>query len=134
MPLSLINKGRFVERRTSFNDVLTMQIIGKCFPLESFFGAITNYILLKVEELYAYENGIKTNNMIGYSYHVVGDSTYEKIVVKVPDILSEIKQEDIHKDGTKTFVTFKNAVGKIYKKPDGRVDVTFTADAVSIKK
>lgn len=111
-----------------------MQILNKLFPLISFIEKDAKLILLKIAELYAYENGVKTENLLGYKYTVVEDKQFEKIVIKIEDVLPIITQDELEKRTGQTYVKFKNCFGKLYKKADGNIDVSFSAESIELEK
>lgn len=88
-------------------------------------------ILVGVAPQFAYENGKKTEEIIGTRYFVVETTTFEKFVVKVPTIVPKISQDFLEKSKGKTYVRFTNCFGVPYS--NGRsVEWSFTASSIEL--
>lgn len=102
-------------------------------PLDALFcGA--NYMLIEVSPYYAYQDGIKTNDLLGYKYEVVEDGDFERFNVKVPSKEPIITAQELGKSSSRLYVTFEEAYGRLYRTPTGAVEISFTAKAVQLLK
>lgn len=90
---------------------------GKLIPLEAVFPEQV-YILMGVQPNYKYDdNNQKTEEVVGYTYHVVNTEDYEQIKVKVPHQIPLITQDELMRrrnTGEKISVEFTDAFVKLY--------------------
>ena len=93
-----------------------------------------NLILLEVAPYYAYEDGKKTDNLIGHRYTVVEDKNFEKFIVKVPSSDPAISQENIDSAKQRFSVSFDNAFAKPYRTHSGDYELSISATGISIVK
>lgn len=94
------------------------------------------FILTGIASNYAYADGKRTDNLVGYKYTVVDTVDFEKIVVKVartePLMTSEGLAE-LRENGEKVLVEFVNGVDKLYIRRDGSsvsVEDSFSAEDI----
>lgn len=81
--------------------------------LEDIAKSVTCY-LTRMFPYYKFDNGNKTDEIIGYNYEcALPDNMYEKIVVKVEEKVPSIASETLEEGSIP--VTFEGFVGKFYK-------------------
>ena len=93
-----------------------------------------NLILVDVKEYYEYQNGKKTDVMLGYKYLVVEDKNFEKFAVKIPSTTPAITKEQIDAAKERIRVNFTDAVAKPYRTNSGDYDLSISATGISIVK
>ena len=101
------------------------------FSLENLFPD-SNFILMGVQPFYEYKDGKKTTNLLGFKYDVVEDSSFERFTVKIESKEAVITTEDLAKYTSRVFVEFKNSKGHIYRTPVGSIEISFSADSMTI--
>lgn len=85
--------------------------------------------LAKVYPRYPYVNGIRGSEIAGYNYIIASRNGFDKIVVKTPDTVPKISQEQLEAATDDISVSFKGFVGKIYNS-DGKIGISATAEEV----
>ena len=93
-----------------------------------------NLFLLDVMPYYEYNDGKKTENLLGYRYIVVEDSSFEKFSVKVPSTVPVINKEQLERSKERIRVTFENGYAKPYRTVTGDYDLSFSATGINIIK
>lgn len=113
-------------------------LICKCLLLLAFFFKTNQFYLLTVAPRYAYKDGKRLNEIIGYLYTVVNTETYETISVFVEQstpLISQQELEELKDSGKKIFVQFDNAVVKpYYSERTHSIEDSIKADSVSFCK
>lgn len=107
-----------------------MQLEGIKLPLEAVTPA-TIFTCLRVRPYYKYENGEKTETILGYVYTVGDPEQFQTLDIKIQGpaaITPERLQSE--ENSAELKVRFQRAVGKIYRKRDGSYDISFSAEAV----
>lgn len=90
------------------------------------------YVLQEVRPYFEYSDGKKTENLLGYKFHIVEDLNFEHFDVKIPCKTPAITQEQIDASKNRVYVDFEEARVKFYKTPDGRIDISVTAKAINL--
>lgn len=93
-----------------------------------------NLILVDVKEYYEYQNGKKTDVMLGYKYMVAEDKNFEKFAVKIPSTTPAITKEQIDAAKERIRVSFTDAIAKPYRTNSGDYDLSISATGISIVK
>lgn len=101
------------------------------FGLENLFPD-SNFMLMGVQPFYEYSDGKKTTNLLGYKYDVVEDKSYERFTVKIESKEPVITAEDLAKSKSRVFVEFDNSKGHIYRTPAGQMEISFSAETMTI--
>lgn len=111
-----INKNKFIPLKLAYND--------------------DAFLLLDIAPNFKYEDGKRTNKLIGYKYTVVDTNDFDKIIVKVEQdapLLSPEELAELRGNGEKVVVEFVNAVDKLYIRRDGNsvsVEDSFSAEDI----
>lgn len=101
----------------------------------SFFTSEDKFLLLRVSPLYAYVNGVKTEEVIGQNFLLGDKSDFSTFLVKVKNNASGITftQEDIENSPKRIIVSPENCVGKFFVNGQTkRLDVSFSASGLSV--
>ena len=95
------------------------------------------FILLGVEEYFAYKDGTRTNERAGFMYTVVDPVTFDKLRVKVPNqeypVMQPADLAELRENGEKIIVEFVNGVDTPYNRKVGNswtVEDSFSAEDV----
>lgn len=91
-------------------------------------------ILLDVTPYYEYQDGRKTDKMLGYKYQVVEDVNFEKLTVKIPSTTPAITKEQLESTKERIKVTFTDALAKPYRLNSGEYDLSITATSIAVTK
>ena len=89
------------------------------------------FVLKNFCPFFKYENGGRTNVIIGLKYEVIDMVSLETFFVKVPVTTPLIPLEDLRKPNSRYFVDFENAVVTFYVN-DGRVETSIRADTIRL--
>lgn len=90
------------------------------------------FALIRVSEIFEYQNNQKTNNVIGTGYYVVNPDSFEKFLVKVIGKKPIISQEEIEQCDSRIWVSFENAIVKPYEFEYRNVKCSVVADSAKI--
>lgn len=93
-----------------------------------------NLLLIDVMPYYEYNDGKKTENLLGYKYTVAEDKTFDKFSVKVPSTVPAITKEQLERSKERIRVTFENGYAKPYRTVTGDYDLSFNATGINIIK
>lgn len=86
-------------------------------------------VLLGVSDLFEFEGGKPTSNVIGHKLTVVcPDNMYEKLTVKVKGGKPAITSEQLQQKGGQTKIVLKNLTGKFYRTNSGEYALSCSAD------
>lgn len=103
------------------------------FPLELFVKKDATLILLHSKPWYTYENGKKTENVLGVQYEVIQNGgDFDRFWVKVPDVDTAITEEEISNSSEKIVVTFQNALCTLYTDAQKQIQVSVKAEAIEV--
>lgn len=96
------------------------------------------YYLNAVTPRYAYKDGQRTEDIIGYMYTVTNIDSFDQINILVenkPAAISPEKLSELQNAGEKTFVEFENAIVKpYYAERTKSIEDSIKADGVHIVK
>ena len=110
---------------------MSLNLVGIEIPLQSIIGNVP-LRLLGADKLYEYKDGVRTDTQLGMKYTVGDTLTFQKFNVKVLGQLdSAIPFERIQDRAQPIYVSFKDAVGKLYRTNDGGMDVSVSATAMT---
>ena len=120
-------------------NILEMYISERRIPLNSIFKQINlhailpdaKFVLKNFFPFYKYENGKKTEIIMGIKYQVVDILSFETFFVKVPVTTPLIPLEDLRKPNSRYFVDFENAIVTFYVN-DGHVAASVSARTIKI--
>lgn len=102
------------------------------FELRQLIGDVS-LILLNATPTYQYQDGVKTDTIIGTTYEVVEDGgNYDKFRVKVSDFGNAIDSDFIKNSKNHIKVDFENATCKLYLDTYKRLQVSVSATAITI--
>lgn len=115
---------------------MASKILNKSLPMELIYLEIV-LLLLGVYELYEYVNGIKTENIIGFTYECVELQNFDKIRIKIkgqkkPLITNEELQKR-RESGEKLYVEFLNPTITPYFNGKS-IEDSFAAEDISFVK
>lgn len=91
----------------------------------------SKFVLKSFYPFFKYENGEKTDVVMGIKYEVVDLVSFETFYVKVPVTTPLITLEDLRKPNSRYFVDFDNALVTFYVN-NGRLANSISADAIQI--
>ena len=91
----------------------------------------SKFVLKSFFPFYKYENGNKTEVIMGIKYQVVDILSFEAFFVKVPVTTPLIPLEDLRKPNSRYFVDFENAIVTFYVS-NGRVAASVSADTIQL--
>lgn len=91
----------------------------------------SKFVLKSFFPFYKYENGNKTEVIMGIKYQVVDILSFETFFVKVPVTTPLIPLEDLRKPNSRYFVDFENAIVTFYVN-NGRVAASVNAESIKI--
>ena len=94
------------------------------------------YVILKVQPIFDYQDGKKTETIIGYSYTCVDMSDYDRYLIKIKGqtipLMTNEELQQHRTNGDKILVEFKNlAVYLFYNEKEKVYQDSFSADAIS---
>lgn len=89
------------------------------------------FVLKNFYPFFKYENGERTDVIIGLKYEVIDMVSLETFFVKVPVTTPLIALEDLRKPNSRYFVDFENAVVSFYVN-NGRVASSVSAEAIQL--
>ncbi len=102
------------------------------FELRQLIGDV-ELILLSSRPTFEYKNGVKTDNVVGTTYTVVENGgDFEKFNVKVLGVDNAIDPEFIKNSKSHIKVDFENTVCKLYSDSNHRLQVSVSADNITI--
>ena len=90
------------------------------------------FILKKVIPVYDYEEGKKTDRVIGHRYGLIDPETYDSFDVKVKGTKPIVENDRLEDRTNKVWVALENAIIKPYKIEFGRAVCSITADNIRI--
>ena len=90
------------------------------------------YALRGVSSVYAYENGKRTDQLIGYRLLLTDLETLEAFDVRINGTKIAVTQEMIDASDERLYVTLDNAMIKPYAINFGKAECTITCDAVKL--
>jgi hypothetical protein len=91
----------------------------------------SKFVLKSFFPFYKYENGYKTDVIMGIKYQVVDILSFETFFVKVPVTTALIPLEDLQKPNSRYFVDFENPVVTFYV-DNGRVAASISAESIQL--
>lgn len=103
------------------------------------------FILLSVDAECQYQDGKRTDTIVGYKYEVVDTVNFDRIKVKVrgsqPPVITNEQLQERKNNGERTYVEFINGRDEAYNRfvkcgneTYGILEDRFLADAVSVIK
>lgn len=102
------------------------------FELRQLIGDV-ELILLSSRPTYEYKDGVRTENIIGITYTVVENGAdFEKFNVKVAGVENAIDPNFIKNSKEHLKVDFKNTVCKFYSDSNRHLQVSVSADDITI--
>lgn len=102
------------------------------FELRQLIGDVS-LILLNATPTYQYQDGVKTDTIIGTTYEVVEDGgNYDKFRVKVSDLGNSIDPDFIKNSKSPIKVDFENATCKLYNDAYHHLQVSVSASAITL--
>lgn len=110
-------------------------LLNKRIPLEAV-GLTNRFIALRILPLAEYQNGQKTDNILGYSYECVDEIYYDRYTIKVKNgptpLISNEELQERRAKGEKIIFQFTNPTVYLYysRQSQNYLD-SFSAEAVS---
>ena len=111
-------------------------LLRKKIPLSSVIQTDT-FILLRIEPVYEYIDGKRTDNLEGYRYEVVDTINLDRLRVKIKGqsapLMSDEELQERREDGQKILVEFVNGTVMPYWNPNTKsVEDSFSADGIQL--
>ena len=100
-------------------------------PMKCATGGVSEFILLEIGPTYRYENGVRSDSVIGQTLVVGNRKTFEKFRVKIPHLREKITPEEIRNSSEPVMVRFIKGCVSDYVM-DGRLGLSFVADDYEI--
>lgn len=103
------------------------------FPLSTIMDSEA-FALLGVNPIYAYSDGKRTDQLIGWRFSLADPESFLNFDVRVNSTKTPITQGMIDSHESRLYVTLDNAIVKPFAINYGKADCTVTADAVKLVK
>lgn len=117
---------------------MATKLLKKNIPLEIIFSEPI-FILLHIGDIFEYQDGHRTEKVIGTYYEVVDTMDFSQIRVRIPKttkpLMSEDELQERRLNGERIYVEFINGVDRPYLRMTGTnmsVEDSFSADDVKL--
>lgn len=117
---------------------MASKLIGKKIPFVVVFRN-SRFILLRIEEYFLYEDGVRTNKHAGYKYIVADTESFDKFDVKIEGQKKPLMSPDelvkLRENGENVLVEFINGFVKLYNRKVGNswsVEDSYSAEDVEL--
>ena len=100
-------------------------------PMEYATDGVKEFVLIDVAPLYKYENGARTESVIGQSLTVGNPKTFDRFKVKIPHLREKITAQALRNAPESVRVRFVKGRVSDYVM-DGRLGLSFVADDYEI--
>lgn len=91
-----------------------------------------SFALLSVAPVYAYSDGKRTDQLIGWRFSLADPETFQNFDVRLNATKTPITQEMIDANELRLYVTLDNAMVKPFAINYGKAECTVTCDAVKL--
>lgn len=100
-------------------------------PMEYATGGVKEFVLLGIAPTYSYENGVRSDRIIGQTLLVGNQRTFDKFRVKIPHQVEKVSPQRLMENNNPIIIRFVRGVVSDYVM-DGHLGLSFAADDFEI--